>query len=56
MIHELYYDQIGLFNPFLTYLVKPDVLAKCATGRRIVKLKLDDPSNLLSKNNIFISR
>ena len=56
MIHELYYDQIDLFNPSLSYLVKPDVLAKCTTERKIVKLKLDDPSNLLSKKNIFIGR
>ena len=53
MIHELYYDQIDLFNQFLSYFVKPDALA---TGRKIVKLKLDDPSNLLSKKNIFIGR
>ena len=52
MIHELYYDQTDLFNQFLSYFVKPKVLAKCATARKIVKLKLDDPSNLL----IFIGR
>ena len=56
MIHELHYDQIDLFNQFLSYFVKPDVLAKCTTGRKIVKLKLDDPSNLLSKKNIFMDR
>ena len=56
MIHELYYDQIDLFNQFLSYLVNPDVLVKCLTGKKIMKLKLDDPSNPLSKKNIFIGR
>ena len=56
MIHELYYDQIDLFNQFLSYLVNPDVLVKCLTGKKIMKFKLDDPSNLLSKKNIFIGR
>ena len=56
MIHELYYDQTDLFNQFLSYFVKPKVLAKCTIGRKIVKLKLDDPFNLLSKKNIFIGR
>ena len=54
MIHKLYYDQIDLFNWFLPHFVKTDVLAKCTTGRKIVKLKLDHPSNLLTKKNIFI--
>ena len=39
MIQELYYDQIDLFNQFLSYFVKPE---KCTTGRQIVKLY--DPS------------
>ena len=56
MIQELYYDLIDLFNQFLSYFVKPDVLAKCTTGRKIVKLKFDDPSNLFRKKNIFIGR
>ena len=56
MIHELYYDQTDLFNQFLSYFVNPKVLTKCTTGRKIVKLKLDDPSNILSKKNIFIGR
>ena len=41
MIHELYYDQIDLFNQFLSYFINSDVLAKCATGRKILKLKLE---------------
>ena len=56
MIHKLYYDQIDLFNLFLSYFIKADIMTKCATGRKIVKLKLDDPSDLLSKKNIFICR
>ena len=56
MIHELYYDEIDLFNQFLSYFLKPYVLANCTTGKKFVKLKLDDPSNLLSKKNIFIGR
>ena len=56
MIQELYYDLIDLFNQFLSYFVKPDVLAKCTTGRKIVELKFDDPSNLFRKKNIFIGR
>ena len=56
MIQELYYDLIDLFNQFLSYFVKLDVLAKCTTGRKIVELKFDDPSNLFRKKNIFIGR
>ena len=56
MIHKLYYYQNDLFSLFLSYSVKTDIMAKCAAGRKIVKLKLDDPSDLLSKKNIFICR
>ena len=56
MIHDLYYDQIDLFSQSLSYFAKPNILAKCAIGRKIVKLKLDEPSKLLSKKNIFIGR
>ena len=30
MIHELYYDQTDLFSLFLSYFIKPNILAKCS--------------------------
>ena len=56
IIHGLYYDQIDLFSQFLSFFVRPYVLANCTIGRKIVKLKLDDPRNLLRKKNVFIGR
>ena len=55
LIHKIYYDQIDVVRTFLSYFVKPEVLAKCKNAKQLVAIDLSG-DNILPTNLIFIGQ
>ena len=47
MIHKVYYRQIGLITQFLSYFIKPAVLAKCSTDKKLANFEISEIFYLL---------
>ena len=55
LIHKIYYEQIDVVRTFLSYFVKPEVLAKCKNAKQLRAIDLSG-DNILPTNLIFIGQ
>ena len=55
LIHKIYYEQIDVVRTFLSYFLKPEVLAKCKNVKQLVAIDLSG-DNILPTNLIFIGQ
>ena len=55
LIHKIYYEQIDVVRTFLSYFVKPEILAKCKNAKQLRAIDLSG-DNILPTNLIFIGQ
>ena len=53
VIHKVYYLQIELFTEFLSYFMKPHVVAGCTTGKNIFKVCFTSDMFIGQEENIY---